>query len=156
MPGKFRDGAECNEGSIVFSQLTAFFKNTIPYFSLSEMLFYSSLWIIHTQRRTKKKKNQKKVLNFPFFSYSNDLSCWSAWIEYVVQFRSTSSLRANGVSRFLRNEQPSVKRALPPDGEQSTLLQPTQRTTVCAWLKTKKFRRRVLNVSFGVSRFYLL
>ena len=34
---------------------------------------------------------------------------------------------------FLRKEQPSVKRALPPVGWQSTVEQPAQTTTVCAW-----------------------
>jgi len=37
---------------------------------------------------------------------------------------------------FLRNEQPSVSRALPPVGWQSTVVQPWQMTTVWAWEKT--------------------
>jgi hypothetical protein len=37
---------------------------------------------------------------------------------------------------FLLNEQPSVKRALPPVGWQRTWEQPAQTTTVCAWEKT--------------------
>jgi hypothetical protein len=37
---------------------------------------------------------------------------------------------------FLRNEQPSVKRALPPVGWQRTVEHPAQMTTVCAWEKT--------------------
>jgi len=41
-----------------------------------------------------------------------------------------------GAIYFLRNEQPSVSRALPPVGWQSTVVQPWQITTVCAWEKT--------------------
>lgn len=37
---------------------------------------------------------------------------------------------------FRRNEQPSVRRALPPVGWQSTVVQPWQMTTVCACEKT--------------------
>jgi len=37
---------------------------------------------------------------------------------------------------FLRNEQPSVSRALPPVGWQRTVVQPWQMTTVWAWEKT--------------------
>lgn len=37
---------------------------------------------------------------------------------------------------FLRNEQPSVKRAFPPVGWQRTVVQPWQMTTVCACEKT--------------------
>lgn len=37
---------------------------------------------------------------------------------------------------FLLNEQPSVKRALPPVGWQRTVEHPAQMTTVWAWLKT--------------------
>ena len=37
---------------------------------------------------------------------------------------------------FLRNEQPSVRRALPPVGWQRTVVQPWQITTVWAWEKT--------------------
>ena len=39
-------------------------------------------------------------------------------------------------STFLRKLHPSVSRALPPVGWQSTVEQPLQMTTVCAWLKT--------------------
>jgi hypothetical protein len=39
-------------------------------------------------------------------------------------------------STFLRKEQPSVKRALPPVGWQRTVLHEAQKTTVAAWLKT--------------------
>lgn len=44
-------------------------------------------------------------------------------------------------STFLRNEHPSVSRALPPVGWQMTVEQPLQITTVCAWLKTVVLRR---------------
>ncbi|KNG80213.1 hypothetical protein ANOM_010970 [Aspergillus nomiae NRRL 13137] len=37
---------------------------------------------------------------------------------------------------FLRKEQPSVRRALPPVGWQRTVEQPAQTTTVWAWEKT--------------------
>jgi hypothetical protein len=37
---------------------------------------------------------------------------------------------------FLRNEQPSVKRARPPVGWQRTVAHEAQTTTVWAWLKT--------------------
>ena len=37
---------------------------------------------------------------------------------------------------FLRKEQPSVRRALPPVGWQRTVVQPWQMTTVWAWEKT--------------------
>lgn len=37
---------------------------------------------------------------------------------------------------FLRKEQPSVSRALPPVGWQRTVVQPWQMTTVWAWEKT--------------------
>lgn len=37
---------------------------------------------------------------------------------------------------FLRKEQPSVRRALPPVGWQRTVVQPWQMTTVCACEKT--------------------
>lgn len=37
---------------------------------------------------------------------------------------------------FLRKEQPSVRRALPPVGWQRTVVQPWQITTVWAWEKT--------------------
>ena len=39
-------------------------------------------------------------------------------------------------STFLRKLHPSVSRALPPVGWQSTVEQPLQMTTVCAWLNT--------------------
>ena len=39
-------------------------------------------------------------------------------------------------STFLLNEQPSVRRALPPVGWHNTVLQFPQSTTDCAWLKT--------------------
>ena len=41
---------------------------------------------------------------------------------------------------FFRNEQPSVRRALPPVGWHSTVEQPLQMTTVCAWLNTVVLR----------------
>lgn len=43
-------------------------------------------------------------------------------------------------STFLRKEQPSVSRALPPVGWQSTVEQPLQMTTVCACEKTVVLR----------------
>ena len=43
-------------------------------------------------------------------------------------------------STFLRKLHPSVSRALPPVGWQSTVEQPLQMTTVCAWLKTVVLR----------------
>lgn len=47
----------------------------------------------------------------------------------------------SGYSTFFLKEQPSVRRALPPVGWQSTVEQPPQITTVCAWLKTVVLRR---------------
>lgn len=44
-------------------------------------------------------------------------------------------------STFFLKEQPSVRRALPPVGWHSTVEQPPQMTTVCAWLKTVVLRR---------------
>ena len=43
-------------------------------------------------------------------------------------------------STFFRKLQPSVSLALPPVGWQSTVEQPLQMTTVCAWLKTVVLR----------------
>ena len=42
----------------------------------------------------------------------------------------------------MRKLHPSVSRALPPVGWQSTVEQPLQMTTVCAWLKTVVLRKR--------------
>jgi len=44
--------------------------------------------------------------------------------------------RRRAYSTFLLNEQPSVRRALPPVGWHKTVLQFPQSTTDCAWLKT--------------------
>mgnify|MGYP006936502743 CR=1 FL=1 len=43
-------------------------------------------------------------------------------------------------STFLRKLHPSVSRALPPVGWHSTVEQPLQMTTVCAWLNTVVLR----------------
>ena len=121
LPGKFSGGAESTRGHL-FS--VSWRELNWMSFSFSETIFYCFLRIItHKDEKKRKMKNRKKKRGFLLFFYwwySNDLSCWSAWMKSLVQFRSASSLRANGVSRFLRNEQPSVRRALPPDGEQST------------------------------------
>jgi len=51
--------------------------------------------------------------------------------------RDYGGLTSQGIySTFLRKEQPSVKRALPPVGWHKTVEQDAQKTTVAAWLKT--------------------
>ena len=44
---------------------------------------------------------------------------------------------------FLRKEQPSASRALPPVGSQSRVPQARHTTTVCEWLNTVVLRQRV-------------
>jgi len=50
--------------------------------------------------------------------------------------QNRNEAKQRGVVYFLRNEQPSVRRALPPVGWQRTVEQPAQMTTVCACEKT--------------------
>jgi len=67
----------------------------------------------------------------------SESQCLNSHDETRMRDRNEAKERRRGRQvYFLRNEQPSVRRALPPVGWQSTVEQPAQMTTVCACEKT--------------------
>lgn len=68
----------------------------------------------------------------PLSCMSTDDRCWLVVVVTKYEINDMSPLPRH----FLRNEQPSVSRALPPVGWHSTVEQPAQMTTVWACEKT--------------------
>lgn len=74
----------------------------------------------------------------PYCSIPSGLcGCRGTRVVIIPPIPPHPSLRSrDGAAYFLRNEQPSVNRALPPVGWHRTWEQPAQTTTVWAWEKT--------------------
>jgi hypothetical protein len=68
------------------------------------------------------------------------------WVFSLKWRCGAEQKRRSRHSTFLRNEQPSVRRALPPVGWHNTVLQFPHSTTVCAWLKTVVLQRKKYSV----------
>lgn len=77
------------------------------------------------------------VESMPLYA-ARDIRCVHQRVDFflIVNSRQGEEEEMLRSIYFLRNEQPSVKRALPPVGWQRTVVQPWQMTTVWACEKT--------------------